>query len=133
MSTIKIEIIRGSEGLAVAINSTRVAGPKPWGGGTIEAAWDVDADRVADAIGDGFQALRMKLGLPPSAPESKPDSPEVAAGTEWAKEYAARSTLDGMDARAFFDARFSACKGDYDRAEALAAYEFAINQTTCGE
>ena len=47
---VKIQIIQGVEGPCLAINSTRVAGPKPWGGGTTKHEWDVDLSRIESAL-----------------------------------------------------------------------------------
>jgi hypothetical protein len=38
MST--FEVIRGVEGCCLALDDTRIAGPKPWGGGTVIHAWE---------------------------------------------------------------------------------------------
>ena len=38
--TVKVEIIKGVEGLSVCIDDTRICGSKPWGGGTVIAKWD---------------------------------------------------------------------------------------------
>lgn len=40
---IQVEVIRGVEGFALYVANTRVAGPKPWGGGRSVASWTVDA------------------------------------------------------------------------------------------
>lgn len=40
MST--FEVIRGVEGCCLALDDTRIAGPKPWGGGTAIYAWETD-------------------------------------------------------------------------------------------
>jgi hypothetical protein len=34
-----VEVIGGVEGPCLAINNYRVAGPKPWGGGTVQRKW----------------------------------------------------------------------------------------------
>ena len=55
----KVEIIQGPEGAALYVNDTRVAGPKPWGGGKSIAVFELDGaatDRLRDAI-DEFQAV----------------------------------------------------------------------------
>ena len=36
---VRVEIIKGVEGLAIYINDYRVAGSKPWGGGQSIKAW----------------------------------------------------------------------------------------------
>ena len=50
MDNIKIEVIAGVEGACLAINNTRVAGPKPWGGGRITNTFVSDQDRILGAL-----------------------------------------------------------------------------------
>lgn len=38
---LEIEVIQGVEGKCLAINGYRVAGPKPWGGGTVVDSWTI--------------------------------------------------------------------------------------------
>ena len=38
----KIELISGVEGECITVNDTRIAGPKPWGGGKVLKTWNVD-------------------------------------------------------------------------------------------
>lgn len=45
MST--FEVIRGVEGCCLALDDTRIAGPKPWGGGTVIHAWKTDEEYKA--------------------------------------------------------------------------------------
>ncbi|RPH41483.1 MAG: hypothetical protein EHM87_19560 [Burkholderiales bacterium] len=47
---IEICIVRGCEGSAIVINDYRVAGPKPWGGGTIEKRWQCSLKDILEAI-----------------------------------------------------------------------------------
>lgn len=49
---IVIELIRGVEGYCVAINSTRVAGPKPWGGGNVILELRTTKRRILDSLPD---------------------------------------------------------------------------------
>ena len=42
-----VEVIQGVEGPCLAVNSFRVAGPKPWGGGKTIAEWAVLACELA--------------------------------------------------------------------------------------
>ena len=46
----KIELIRGPEGICLSINCVRIAGPKPWGGGRVIRAWDVEDRLISEAI-----------------------------------------------------------------------------------
>jgi len=39
-----IEIISGVEGSCLALNDTRIAGPKPWGGGKVIYSFKVPVD-----------------------------------------------------------------------------------------
>ena len=43
----KFEVIRGVEGCCLALDDTRIAGPKPWGGGTVIHAWETDKEYKA--------------------------------------------------------------------------------------
>ncbi len=36
----RFEVIRGVEGCCLTLDDTRIAGPKPWGGGTVIHAWE---------------------------------------------------------------------------------------------
>lgn len=41
------EVIRGVEGCCLALDDTRIAGPKPWGGGAVIHAWETDEEYKA--------------------------------------------------------------------------------------
>lgn len=43
----KFEVIRGVEGCCLALDDTRIAGPKPWGGGTVIHAWETGKEYKA--------------------------------------------------------------------------------------
>ena len=43
----RFEIIRGIEGCCLALDDTRIAGPKPWGGGSVIHAWETDKEYKA--------------------------------------------------------------------------------------
>ena len=43
----KFEVIRGVEGCCLVLDDTRIAGPKPWGGGTVIHAWETDREYKA--------------------------------------------------------------------------------------
>jgi hypothetical protein len=47
---ISIDIVDGVEGLSLYINDYRVAGPKPWGGGTIKKQWRVKKETFIDSL-----------------------------------------------------------------------------------
>jgi hypothetical protein len=47
---VRIEIIHGAEGPCIAINDTRVAGPKPWGGGTVIRRWDTTREQILASL-----------------------------------------------------------------------------------
>lgn len=38
----KIEIIKGVEGLCIGIDDRRICGPKPWGGGKVINSWEIE-------------------------------------------------------------------------------------------
>jgi len=57
--TVLVELIHGVEGHCIAINSLRVCGPKPWGGGTLVASWWAKVENITEAI---------EPSLPPGQP-----------------------------------------------------------------
>jgi hypothetical protein len=46
----KIELINGAEGLSLYIDDFRICGPKPWGGGTVIASWDIDLKELENIV-----------------------------------------------------------------------------------
>lgn len=67
----KFEVIRGVEGCCLALDDTRIAGPKPWGGGTVIHAWETDEEYKAvgehsrwhDLFGTPERAVRTLADL----------------------------------------------------------------------
>ena len=57
--TVRIEEIRGCEGNCITINDTRIAGPKPWGGGHVIKKWDARVDHILKALGVDADADRI--------------------------------------------------------------------------
>ena len=53
----KFEVIRGVEGCCLALDDTRIAGPKPWGGGTVIHAWDTDETYMAVDVNSRWHEL----------------------------------------------------------------------------
>ena len=51
---VQIEIINGCEGKSLYINDYRVAGSKPWGGGTVEYTWFTNKEDILRALGITF-------------------------------------------------------------------------------
>jgi len=47
---VKVEIVDGVEGPCVVVNDRRVAGPKPWGGGTTMRSWLVPEETITNAL-----------------------------------------------------------------------------------
>lgn len=47
----KLELINGVEGDSVYLNDFRIAGPKPWGGGTTLKSWKVSTKDLETALG----------------------------------------------------------------------------------
>ena len=47
---VTIEIINGCEGKSIYINDYRVAGSKPWGGGTVEKTWIAYKEDILKAL-----------------------------------------------------------------------------------
>ena len=61
VETVRIEEIRGCEGNCITINDTRIAGPKPWGGGYVIKRWDARVDHILQAVGvDVAEVVRCK-------------------------------------------------------------------------
>lgn len=50
----KFEVIRGVEGCCLALDGTRIAGPKPWGGGKVIHTWETDKKYRAVASPPGI-------------------------------------------------------------------------------
>lgn len=50
MAKVRIMLVNGVEGMALYINETRVAGPKPWGGGTEVKSWVTDEENIIRAL-----------------------------------------------------------------------------------
>lgn len=42
----RFDVIQGVEGCCLALDDTRIAGPKPWGGGTIIYTWETDKEYI---------------------------------------------------------------------------------------
>jgi hypothetical protein len=53
----ELDLISGVEGLCAALNSYRIAGPKPWGGGTVTHRWRTTGRDVLTALGIDVLAL----------------------------------------------------------------------------
>ena len=47
---VKVEVVSGVEGPCLVIGDTRVAGPKPWGGGAVIMEWEIEAKELREAI-----------------------------------------------------------------------------------
>lgn len=47
---VAVEVISGCEGPCLAISDYRVAGPKPWGGGSTTHKWSMQIDDLLRAI-----------------------------------------------------------------------------------
>ena len=64
-----VEIIKGVEGLCVVLNDYRIAGPKPWGGGTVIARFKTSSEDIEKAMNDRriTMALRRIPKPPPKA------------------------------------------------------------------
>lgn len=47
---VKIELVQGVEGKSIYINSYRICGSKPWGGGKVIGSWESNIEDVEAAI-----------------------------------------------------------------------------------
>ena len=54
--TVEIEVVSGVEGPSIYINSYRVAGNKPWGGGTCIHKWKADVEDIKKALEEMSQS-----------------------------------------------------------------------------
>lgn len=46
----EIAIVNGVAGNSISLNEYRIAGPKPWGGGTVEKKWIINSRDIAEAL-----------------------------------------------------------------------------------
>ncbi|MBX9035056.1 hypothetical protein [Gordonibacter massiliensis (ex Traore et al. 2017)] len=60
--TITFEVVSGCEGPSLYVDDVRIAGPKPWGGGTVSYRFDVRVDRLLGGIEDFKRMQRSKTG-----------------------------------------------------------------------
>ena len=60
VESIKIEIVKGVEGLCVVINDFRICGSKPWAGGSIINSWDIDTRDFERALPDIMKNKELK-------------------------------------------------------------------------
>jgi hypothetical protein len=47
---LKLDLVKGVEGNSIYLNDYRIAGPKPWGGGTVLQSWRVKAANVLKVL-----------------------------------------------------------------------------------
>jgi len=47
-----IEMVEGVEGPSLYLNGYRIAGPKPWGGGTLSRKWRTSKKNIERALKD---------------------------------------------------------------------------------
>jgi hypothetical protein len=57
---VKLDLVEGVEGQCIYLNDRRICGPKPWGGGRTIKTWDVEVQRIEDALTKGGP------GIPPT-------------------------------------------------------------------
>ena len=60
MRKIKIEIVSGVEGPSVYINDHRIAGNKPWGGGTVLVSTEVTAEEFEECFRGMYELVEKK-------------------------------------------------------------------------
>lgn len=59
----QIDVVRGVSGLAIYLNGYRIAGDKPWGGGTVVERWK--------AVGDEDLRKALRMSIPEEAKADK--------------------------------------------------------------
>lgn len=57
----KFEVVSGVEGCCLALDDTRIAGPKPWGGGTVIHAWETDKTYMAVDVDNAVSIPREHI------------------------------------------------------------------------
>jgi hypothetical protein len=107
MDNIKIEVISGVERACLALNNTRVAGPKPWGGGRITNTFVSDQDRILDALNikhileqKDKEIERLREGLKCYDCDCPIDDEENCEVGDWQSlscGYRARKALEGKE------------------------------------
>ena len=73
----KFEVIRGVEGCCLALDDTRIAGPKPWGGGTVIHTWEIS--ETYEAV-DSHSRWHQLFGTPERAARTAYDMHECSLG-----------------------------------------------------
>lgn len=81
-----IEIIQGVEGFCIGLNNYRIAGPKPWGGGTVVKRWDVSLADLGRAIpsidAQATEIAALKGALESIEAPTAPGPPGLAVHTQ---------------------------------------------------
>lgn len=55
-----LSVVQGVEGLAVYLCDYRIAGAKPWGGGTVAASWTITMGDIRKALQHHARARKAK-------------------------------------------------------------------------
>ena len=74
----KFEVVRGVAGPCLVIDELRLAGPKPWGGGTAILSFNVDDSRIPR-----IAELEKRIDHLVKAIEEAPHHDDCPASTRW--------------------------------------------------
>ena len=55
-----LQIVQGPEGSALYLNDTRIAGPKPWGGGQVTKTWETKSSDILAALSQRPDVERLE-------------------------------------------------------------------------
>jgi hypothetical protein len=50
VNKVVFKLIDGVEGMSLYLNDQRIAGPKPWGGGTVMKTWHTSANEILQIL-----------------------------------------------------------------------------------
>ncbi len=80
---VRLELVSGVEGRCLVLNDRRIAGPKPWGGGTVQQTWEIPVKNITDAL-PCHEAMSLKhcLAVLKSHHMTKPGISELVRNTE---------------------------------------------------
>ena len=57
---VRLELVSGMEGKCLVMNDTRIAGPKPSGGGIVQKTWDIPAHNITEALYQDVQVMHFQ-------------------------------------------------------------------------
>jgi hypothetical protein len=76
--TVSLTYTKGVEGNCIYLNGYRICGPKPWGGGTILAKWEVEIKDIKTALSQRVSEAADVANAKPTKPRSAPRRKKTA-------------------------------------------------------